>query len=712
MRSAEQPAPVSTADRIPATAAPAATQAWWSTGLEAWRRWLPRLQAVREAVSTLPPVPPLVWVCGAAAIVAIGLVRIGAFARVLRDTEPAPAPVRRLVHGAAQTIGLGRPPQVLMTSRRISPMVWCWGRPRLVLPSQLWEELDDVGRYAVVMHELAHLRRRDHWVRWAEVAASVLYWWHPVVWWVRRRLREEADLCCDAWVTALRPHDRRGYALALVSTRTYLSDSGRTPPVVGLGVMTAPAERFARRLTMVMKARPKPRVSALGVLASLALAVVASSTTPLWACPPKEKAGDKDLPKAKAIVAPKAPHAPKHATGPKPAAAPKPAPAPKVAAPKRSTRTPAGAAPEGATTFEQHMARPRTGTAGPGVQAVPAVPGVPPVPGVRSVPGAPAAPAMQGGGSLEQRLRQLEQRFERLDEQLKRIEKLLERSGRLGLSATTLSPLTAVTPALAPLSLFMAQEQPLMTVQSSQVPSYTMSLMEPDEAGETVIRAYELPKGKRDALWALMAREDIPVLVSQSDGGIRVHGTAHQHRVFGAFVAIIHPEGASSLRSRVEVRDLDRIRGEARTTYERAVAAGEAHQHAGRAEEARRALSHALQMRQHATQIQERASEMETQADVVRDRADQLRERLSGLRGAQRESLQAELRALLDESRRLAGEARSLEREADRIRDDADRIRERSQDDDDCDEECDDDCSGCEECDGCCDGAEASGSAR
>ncbi len=122
----------------------------------------------------------------------------------------------------------------------------------LLLPEGLWSQLDDAGRRAVVCHELAHLRRRDHWVNLGSLLVSALYWWHPLVWIVRNRLGQEAELCCDAWVTWMMPRGRRSYAEALLQTKQYVVESDVRVPSVGIGVMSTRAKWFARRLTMVM----------------------------------------------------------------------------------------------------------------------------------------------------------------------------------------------------------------------------------------------------------------------------------------------------------------------------------------------------------------------------------------------------------------------------------------------------------------------------
>jgi multidrug efflux system membrane fusion protein len=97
------------------------------------------------------------------------------------------------------------------------------GRPRLLLPQELWDRLDDTQQDAILAHELAHLKRRDHWVRRFETVVMGLYWWFPIAWWTRRQLTRAEEECCDAWVLWALPASASAYAEALLATASYLS---------------------------------------------------------------------------------------------------------------------------------------------------------------------------------------------------------------------------------------------------------------------------------------------------------------------------------------------------------------------------------------------------------------------------------------------------------------------------------------------------------
>jgi arginine repressor len=154
-----------------------------------------------------------------------------------------------------------------------SPCVWGLGRPLLLWPACLLARLPADRERAIAVHELAHLRRRDHWVRWLELLAGCLWWWNPLFWYVRSQLRRNAELACDAWVVSTLPGARRAYAEALLEVSQLLSRSAAPVPALGMG---SQRRDFERRLVMIMRERwacqvPRSALVVIGVLALIAL---------------------------------------------------------------------------------------------------------------------------------------------------------------------------------------------------------------------------------------------------------------------------------------------------------------------------------------------------------------------------------------------------------------------------------------------------------
>ena len=256
------------------------------SGMGGVRAWLVRLLGVRDAIAALPRVPGIVWLGGAVILMTVAVVRTLLAGRWIKRATPAGPEVQLAVRRVGEALGLSKVPQAYFVDAAVSPMIWCGLRTRLVLPTRLWNTLDRDARRAVLVHELAHVRRGDHVVCWVQAAIGAVYWWHPVVWWARRRLHDEAEASCDAWVTSLFPSDRRAYASALLTTKSYVSLNERNGGL-WLGVVSSSAKRLARRITMVMTERTTPGMSMVGACVAALVLTAGTFVMPGLACPPE-----------------------------------------------------------------------------------------------------------------------------------------------------------------------------------------------------------------------------------------------------------------------------------------------------------------------------------------------------------------------------------------------------------------------------------------
>jgi beta-lactamase regulating signal transducer with metallopeptidase domain len=623
----------------------------------AWRAWFAQIIAVRDAIAGLTPIPTGIWLGGSVIFLLALAGRIVRFRRLLRSAQPAPREVVELVGLSSSVIGLRTAPTVMMTFRKISPLVWCGRQRLLVLPIGLWNELDDDGRSAVLLHELAHLKRRDHLICWVEMIISLLYWWHPLVWWVRRKLRDEADFACDAWVTALLPGSRRAYASALLTTRQFVSEFHNAAPAVGLGVSTPRAKRFARRLTMVMTERSGPRLSIMGIALAACLAAAGWLAAPIFACPPTEECTEQAAQTAQAA---------KNKA--------------KLELEKAMTREKKAAARGGGvTTYEAYMAD---------RDALP-----------RANP-----------DDLRGRIDRLEQRLDRLTEHL---EKLLgsPRSeapgGQHGIAAATMAPVRvqpriAEAPGAGPTlrATVPVPGQPAPPAARAFAPGavgFAGAAPGPD-SDETEVRLYRLPEGKRDDFTKFMSRSDVPIFVSPAEDGINVHATPRQHEVIRGFINLIHPEGAAgggAWRSTFEGfgPEGQHLTAIART-YEQAareavkrgdLAAAEAvlqNGHMQREVLARQMVqmrNQAEQMRKQAVELQRRSEELHGKAEKLSEGPDQYQiraeadaiaaqaealEEAAAAHDEQAESVDEAIESIQDEVEELVEEAREAAAEA------------------------------------------------
>ncbi|NKB66401.1 MAG: M48 family metalloprotease [Candidatus Latescibacteria bacterium] len=115
--------------------------------------------------------------------------------------------------------GLKRSVRLFVSARVAVPMTIGWLRPVILLPVGLFERMPLPQIEAVLLHELAHIRRCDYLVNMLQSLVETLFFYHPAVWWLSAHIRQEREYCCDDQTVAL-GGDRLVYAKALTSLAT------------------------------------------------------------------------------------------------------------------------------------------------------------------------------------------------------------------------------------------------------------------------------------------------------------------------------------------------------------------------------------------------------------------------------------------------------------------------------------------------------------
>jgi beta-lactamase regulating signal transducer with metallopeptidase domain len=165
---------------------------------------------------------------------------------------PLPAEWVQKCRALEQRVGLKR--RILYLRSRIvdAPSAMGWLKPIVLVPVCALSGLSAEQLEAVIVHELAHIRRLDCLVNLFQVAAETLLFYHPAVWWVNRVIRNERENCCDD-ISVEICGNATEYAKALT-----LLESARTAPSWALsatgGVLRARVMRLLRPQTAVAAA--------------------------------------------------------------------------------------------------------------------------------------------------------------------------------------------------------------------------------------------------------------------------------------------------------------------------------------------------------------------------------------------------------------------------------------------------------------------------
>jgi beta-lactamase regulating signal transducer with metallopeptidase domain len=175
----------------------------------------------------------------------------------------------RLLAECAAIVGVRRPVRLLTQTDQVMPAMFGIRRPAILLPAAADEWVDD-RRRAVLLHELAHVARHDClWQTFAAVACAV-YWVHPGVWWIARRMRAERELACDDVVLSagMSAYDYADHLLELA-----YKVPGQRMPAVAIE-MASPGHLERRLVALLDGTRPRTVPARLTRLAAFALIVL------------------------------------------------------------------------------------------------------------------------------------------------------------------------------------------------------------------------------------------------------------------------------------------------------------------------------------------------------------------------------------------------------------------------------------------------------
>ena len=217
-----------------------------------------------------------VWLGGVSLFYLYSLVAWLAATRLkTRGAFAAPVEWREKLDRLSAALGLRRRVALLESCLAEVPVAIGYLRPVILLPLGMLAGLTAEQVEAVLIHELAHIRRFDYLVNVAQTLVEGLLFYHPAVWWTSITMRREREHCCDDVVVALQG-DARGYAATLA--RLELTRGvGREPALAATG------GNLMKRIHRLLQQPEGPRVaapliSAVMLLAAASLAFAAWQT--------------------------------------------------------------------------------------------------------------------------------------------------------------------------------------------------------------------------------------------------------------------------------------------------------------------------------------------------------------------------------------------------------------------------------------------------
>lgn len=194
--------------------------------------------------------------------------------KLRRSCGPADEEARRRFERLVREQNIGRPVGLLSSTQVLMPLAIGLTQPVIVVPETLSEHLTGEEFEQVLLHELAHVRRRDDWTNLFQKVAESVFFFMPAVLWVGRRLNLEREVACDEWVIAA-TGEGRPYALCLTKLAE-LAMSGRGHALASAAAVGR--RQIYRRVQFLLRQGKSsvPRLSKPGFVVPLVFLLVAS----------------------------------------------------------------------------------------------------------------------------------------------------------------------------------------------------------------------------------------------------------------------------------------------------------------------------------------------------------------------------------------------------------------------------------------------------
>src|SRR5215831_4337550 len=174
-----------------------------------------------------------VWASGSAVVLGFWIREWHRMRQVIRSGVP---------------LSLDVPIRALSVPARLEPGVVGILRPVLLLPDGIVGRLSPEELHAIILHERCHIRRRDNLAAFLHMIVESVFWFHPLVWWIERRLIAERERACDEEVVRL-TSDPESYAQSILNVCRFYAAS---PSICVSGVTGA---ELLKRIEDIMKAR-------------------------------------------------------------------------------------------------------------------------------------------------------------------------------------------------------------------------------------------------------------------------------------------------------------------------------------------------------------------------------------------------------------------------------------------------------------------------
>ena len=159
-----------------------------------------------------------IWLIGALSLTIYTITLTARMRRILKNgAKVTDVGAIGLFEECKLALNIKSTPVLIESSVIRSPMAAGTLRPHIILPSGIVTELSQEKLRFIILHELAHLQRKDIYVNWITTLLQIFHWFNPLMWYAFNQMREDRELACDANVlSVLKPDEYKSYGDAII----------------------------------------------------------------------------------------------------------------------------------------------------------------------------------------------------------------------------------------------------------------------------------------------------------------------------------------------------------------------------------------------------------------------------------------------------------------------------------------------------------------
>ncbi len=197
---------------------------------------------------------------------------------LIAQSVPAGESLLEKLERCAKQVGVRAPVQLRISPNTFSPAVCGLVRPTILIPASLLETLSNENLRAVLIHELAHIKRGDLWINLAQTILQVLYFYNPLVWLAHALVRHVREQAVDEMVLVALGAEAKSYSRTLIDiAEMAFFRANLALRLIGVAESKKSLEgRIKHMLT-----RPIPKSARVGLCGFIAIALVAVVLLPM-----------------------------------------------------------------------------------------------------------------------------------------------------------------------------------------------------------------------------------------------------------------------------------------------------------------------------------------------------------------------------------------------------------------------------------------------